>query len=312
MNSSFNLPRHAFRISLLVSFALLATACGDDDGAAGAAGTNAGTGGAAGASAGTGGNAGTAGTAGASAGTGGDAGTAGTNAGTGGNAGTTGNQGPDPVLLGTSENYVILAKSEISSVPTSAITGDVGLSPAAASYITGFELTRAGTKWTAPEITGDVFAADNDDPTPSNLTTAVADMESAYTDAAGRLMPDELNLGTGMIGGMTLTPGLYKWTSSVTIPENLTLSGTANDVWIFQISGDLSIAGAQRVNLSGGAQAKNIFWQVAGTVSLGTTAHFEGVVLSQTAITMGTGSSINGRLLAQTAINIDSSTVTEP
>jgi len=306
VNSSINSQRHAFRTSLFFSLALLVAACGDDDSGAGGAAASAGT---AGTSAGTDGGAGasgTAGTAGTTAGTGGEAGTAGTTAGTGAN------EGPDAVLLGTAANYVILAKSEISSVPTSAITGDVGLSPAAASYITGFTLTRAGTSWTAPEVTGDVFAADNDDPTPSNLTTAVSDMETAYTDAAGRPTPTELNLGTGMIGGMTLTPGLYKWTSSVTIPDDLTLSGTANDVWIFQISGDLSIAGAQRVNLTGGAQARNIFWQVAGTVSLGTTAHFEGIVLSQTSITMSTGASINGRLLAQTAINVDSSTVTNP
>lgn len=223
--------------------------------------------------------------------------------------------GPAPVVLGASGNYVILAKSAISNVPTSAITGDVGLSPAAATYITGFSLTRAGTMWSSSQVTGDVFAADNDPSTPADLTTAVGNMETAYTDAAGRPAPTSaafLNVGAGSVGGMTLAPGLYKWTTAVTIPTDLTLVGGANDTWIFQIAGNLSMAAGKRVELRGGAQAKNIVWQVAGSVELGTTAHFEGVVLTQTAITLNTGASINGRLLAQTAVNLAGATVIEP
>jgi len=220
--------------------------------------------------------------------------------------------GPAPVLLGASGKYAILAKSAISNVPTSAVTGDLGLSPAAASYVTGFALTRAGVSWTSPQVVGNVFAADNDPPTPSDLTTAVDNMQAAYTDAAGRPTPDFLNLGAGAIGGLTLTPGLYQWTSSVTIPTDVTISGAANDVWIFQITDDLVMSAAQNMILAGGARAKNIFWQVAGSVDLGTTAHFEGIILSKTAITLGTGASINGRLLAQTAVNIAGTTVVEP
>jgi Ice-binding-like/Bacterial Ig-like domain len=220
--------------------------------------------------------------------------------------------GPAPVLLGASGNYAILAKSAISNVPTSAVTGDLGLSPAAASYVTGFALTRSGVSWTSPQVVGNVFAADNDPPTPSELTTAVDNMQAAYTDAAGRPTPDFLNLGAGAIGGLTLTPGLYQWTSSVTIPTDVTISGAANDVWIFQITDDLVMSAAKNMILIGGARAKNIFWQVAGSVDLGTTAHFEGIILSKTAITLGTGASINGRLLAQTAVNIAGTTVVEP
>lgn len=221
--------------------------------------------------------------------------------------------GPAPVLLGAAGTFTILAKSTVTNEPTSVITGDLGLSPAAASYITGFGLTRAGTRWTTPQVTGSVFAANNDPPTPSNLTTAVGAMEAAYTDAAGRSLPDFLDIGAaGAIGGLTLTPGLYRWNSAVTIPTEVTISGAANDRWIFQITGDLTMAAAQEVTLIGGARAKNIVWQVAGTVDLGTTAHFEGVILSQTAITLGAGSSINGRLLAQTAVNLASTTVTAP
>jgi hypothetical protein len=186
------------------------------------------------------------------------------------------------------------------------------LSPAAASYITGFSLTKAGVKWTAPQVVGGVFAADNDAPTPTALTTAVADMLTAYTDAAGRPTPAFLNLGAGAIGGLTLTRGLYKWTSTVTIPADITLDGAPDDTWIFQITGNLTMSAAKSMTLSGGAQAKNIVWQVAGNVELGTTAHAEGVILSKTAIKLGAGASINGRLLAQTAVSIASATVTAP
>ena len=220
--------------------------------------------------------------------------------------------GPAPVLLRASGGYAILAKSAITNVPTSAVTGNLGISPAAASYITGFALTRAGTKWTSPQVVGSVFAADNDAPTPSNLTTAISNMETAYTDAAGRPTPTSLDLGAGSIGGLTLAPGLYKWSSAVTIPTDVVISGTRNDTWIFQISGDLTMSSARRMNLVGGARAKNIVWQVAGAVNFGTTSHAEGVVLSKTAITLATGASINGRLLAQTAVNIAGSAVKVP
>src|SRR6185369_12231663 len=220
--------------------------------------------------------------------------------------------GPVPVQLGMAENYAILAKAAIANVPTSAITGNLGLSPAAASYVTGFSLAKAGTHWKSPQVVGGVFAADNDAPTPSNLTTAVANMLTAYTDAAGRPSANFMNLGAGVVDGLTLVPGLYNWQSSLNIPNDVTLAGAANDVWIFQISGDLKLSAAKAMVLSGGARAKNVFWQVAGAVDFGTTSHSEGIVLCKTAITLGTGASINGRLLAQTAVNVAGSTVTEP
>jgi hypothetical protein len=207
---------------------------------------------------------------------------------------------------------VILAESAISNVPTSVITGNLGLSPAAASYVTGLSLTRDGVKWTAPQVVGSVFAADNDPPTPTNLTTAVTDMQTAYTDAAGRPTPAFLNLGGGAIGGLTLAPGLYKWTTAVTIPTDVVIAGAPDDAWIFQISGNLSMAAATKMTLSGGAQAKNIVWQVTGAVDFGTTSHAEGVVMSKTAITLETGGSIDGRLFAQTAVHVAGATVTAP
>lgn len=216
------------------------------------------------------------------------------------------------VNLGTAINYVILAKTAITNISTSAITGDLGLSPAATSYITGFSLTNATGHATSAQVTGNIYAADMADPTPINLTTAVGNMITAYNDAAARPTPDFLELSTGNIGGKTLTPGLYKWTTSVSMPSDVTISGGANDVWIFQISGDLSMNAGVRITLVDGAQAKNIFWQVAGQATLGTTTHFEGVLLSMTGITFQTGASMNGRALAQTAVVLESNAITEP
>ena len=219
-----------------------------------------------------------------------------------------------PVLLGTAGNFAILAKTGISSVPSSAVTGDIGVSPAAASFITGFTLSADATNVfsTSTQVVGRVYAANYAVPTPTNLTTAVLDMQTAYTDAAGRPTPNFLNLGSGNIGGLTLVPGLYQWGSSVTIPADVTLSGGASDVWIFQMSGDLTVSASKRITLAGGAQAKNIFWQVAGQVAIGASAHFEGIILSQTAITLQTGATMNGRALAQSQVALDSATVTKP
>jgi hypothetical protein len=216
------------------------------------------------------------------------------------------------VNLGASGNYVILAKTAITNVPTSVITGDVGISPAAASYITGFSITKATGYATSVQVTGKIYAADMAAPTGINLTTAVSNMIAAYNDAAGRPFPDFSELGTGNIGGKTLTPGLYKWTNSVTMPSNVTISGSATDVWIFQVAGNLTMSTAVHITLAGGALAKNIFWQVAGTVTLGTNSHFEGIILSKTGITFQTSASMNGRALAQTLVALDKNTVVRP
>jgi len=137
-------------------------------------------------------------------------------------------------------------------------------------------------------------------------------MITAYNNAAGRLSPDFLELGTGNIGSRTLSAGLYKWTNTVTIPADVTISGTADDVWIFQISGDLTMSAGANITLEGGAKASNIFWQVAGEATFGTTSHFEGIILSMTGITFQTGASFNGRALAQTAVILDGNTVVQP
>ena len=206
---------------------------------------------------------------------------------------------------------MILAKSAISNVPTSVITGDLGLSPAAASFITGFSLNlpAGGASSTAAQVTGNVFASDYAVPTPATLTTAISAMQTAYTDAAGRTTPNYTELGAGAIGGLTLPAGLYKWSNTVTIASDVTLSGSATDVWIFQIGGGITQAAATHVILTGGALASNVFWQVASGVTIGTTAHIEGQIMSQTAIALSTGASANGRLMAQTAVTLAGNTV---
>jgi len=212
---------------------------------------------------------------------------------------------------------VILAKSGITTTGTTSITGDIGVSPITYAAITGFALTPvipdgSNTFSTSSLVTGKVYAADYTEPTPTNLGMAVLDMQAAYTDAAGRTLPDFTELGTGNIGGLTLAPGLYKWSSCVTIPTDVTLSGGPDDVWIFQIAGTLDISSATSVILSGGAQAKNIFWVVAGAVALGTTSEFNGNILAKTNITMNTGATLNGRALAQTAVTLIANAITVP
>jgi hypothetical protein len=167
-------------------------------------------------------------------------------------------------------------------------------------------------------VAGTIYSVDAAGPVPcgvtdaTRLTTSIGDMQTAYTDAAGRSNPDFLNLDAGNIGGKTLTPGLYKWTSALLIPSDIEISGGPADVWIFQIDGTLDMSSGVNITLSGGAQAKNIFWQAAGEVTLGTTSHFEGIILRQTGIDMKTDASINGRMLAQTAVTLQMNAVTRP
>ncbi|MDQ1327595.1 MAG: hypothetical protein QG641_878, partial [Candidatus Poribacteria bacterium] len=216
------------------------------------------------------------------------------------------------VNLGTAGNFVILSETGVTTTGVTQIVGNIGVSPIASDAITGFGLAMdgSGTFSTSARVTGKVYAADYAAPTPSMLTTAIGDMETAYDDAAGRAV-DVTELGTGNIGGLTIIPGVYKWGTGVIIPADVILSGNANDVWIFQIAQTLNISTSKRVILTGGAQAKNIFWQVAGAVTLGTYSTFNGNILAKTNIALQTGAVLNGSALAQTEVTLDASNVTK-
>ena len=214
-----------------------------------------------------------------------------------------------PVNLGSAGNFTILSKTGITDVFKTTVDGDVGTSP----------ITGAALLLSCAEVNGTIYTVTDAGPLgacrvtdATRLTTAVGDMETAYNDAAGRTLPDATNLGAGDIGGLTLTPGIYKWTSNLSISKDVTLAGGPDDVFILQIAGTLTEANAKHVILAGGAQAKNVFWASAGSVTIGTNAHFEGTVLSKTLIAMNTNASINGRLLAQTAVTLQMNTISPP
>jgi hypothetical protein len=229
------------------------------------------------------------------------------------------------VELGTAVKYAILTKAGISTLPGSSITGDIAVSPIAATAITGFSLSATfdAKASTSTQLVGEgnhAYAASYIAPTPALLTTAVSDMVIAYTDARGRTNSDaaRINLFSGEIGGLTLEQssntdnGVYTFQSDVTINSDVTFSGGPDDIFIIQMTGNLMVAAGKKVILAGGVQAKNIFWQVEGFVEVGTGAHMEGILLVKTRVLFKTRSSLNGRVLAQTACDLQMATITEP
>lgn len=227
--------------------------------------------------------------------------------------GVTNGYGAAPVDLGTAGNYAILVKTAVSATAGTSVLGDIGISPAAAATVTGFGLIMdaSGTFSTSGLVDGKIYASDYTEPTPTDLGVAVLAMQTAYTTTAG-LSPDSTELHAGDLSGQTIYPGTYYWSSAVLINGGVTLAGGPDDVWIFQIAQTLTVGSGAIVTLSGGAQAKNIFWQVAGATNLGTTSHFEGNILCMTAIHMLTGASLNGRALAQTAVTLDHNVLVIP
>jgi hypothetical protein len=238
--------------------------------------------------------------------------------------------GPAPISLGSidTNNFVILGQTGITDVPSSIITGNIGNSPG----------TGAQIGVTCPEISGSIYTVDAltafaGGPGGSANNTcvmagtaglganktlvdnAVADMGTAYTNASAPATPAgvgaNLNIGTpaGTVGTMTLAPGVYTWGSNVDITNDVTLSGGANDVWVFQVTGTLTLDGGKSIILTGGAQAKNVFWQVTGTTNLLAGSNMVGIILDKTNIAMVTGATLNGKALAQTAIALDHNTI---
>jgi len=226
--------------------------------------------------------------------------------------------GPGNINLGGAAIYTILSKTGISTTGVTSITGNIGVSPNAATGITGFGLIMDPSNVfskSSPStlVSGNVYAADYAAPTPANISTAVTDMQTAFTTANGLTTTVITELGAGNITGMTLVPGLYKWSTGLLISASgVTLTGGPNDTWVFQIGQGMTVANGANIHLAGGAQAKNIYWITASDAVIGSTVNFSGNVLSMTLISVNTGSTVTGRLLGQTAVTLNAATVILP
>ena len=200
-------------------------------------------------------------------------------------------------------------------MPNSVVMGDIGVSPIAATAMTGFSLVldSSGEFSASSQVVGKAYASDYSGSTPADMTAAVSAMETAYTNAAACPTTDSSknNMGGGAIGGQNLTAGVYTFTVVVSIASDLTFQGGPDDVFVIQTTGDLTQAANTQVILTGGAQAKNIFWQVAGYVEIGADASMQGILLVKTKVDFITGSSLVGSVLAQTAVNLQKATITQ-
>jgi len=230
-----------------------------------------------------------------------------------------------PIELGTAENYAILTQTGISTVPASDITGHIAVSPIDDTAMTGFSFTKDsdGTKATSTQVSGEAYAANFSPPIPASLTIAVGDMQTAFTDAASRDNANaaRIDLGGGILGepvdkagdaASPLSPGVYTFGTDVLIVKDIVFHGGADDIFIIQVTGNVVMDANKIVTLTGGALAKNIFWQVAGFVTVSAGAHMEGIILCKTKVDFLTGSSLNGRILSQTAANLQSAIITQP
>jgi hypothetical protein len=224
-----------------------------------------------------------------------------TNAGAGTGVGGAGH-GPAPLELGTSANFVILTVTALTNQPPSSVTGNIGLTKAAGSQI----------GLTCDEVAGEIVTRDRTSRScgrtdATGLLQGETDADNAFMDARART-PDYSELGQGNIGGLNLGPATYFWSTGVSIPTDLTLTGGPNDVWIFQIAEHLDVGPGVQIILKGGALPQNVFWAPTATVVLGATSRFRGILLPAAPVLMRTGASLNGKLLASEA-HLDQNTV---
>jgi hypothetical protein len=228
------------------------------------------------------------------------------------------------INLGKSGDYVVLTKTGISTVSPSHVTGNIGVSPITAAAMTGFALVldQSGQFSTASQLSegSEAHGASYGGVVAAELSQAISDMEAAYTDAAGRTEGREgetvkFNPAGGLLGASygssenPLTPGIYKYSTVVTITQDLHLVGDEHSVFIFQIAGVLTLAANKKVVLHGGVKAENVFWQVVSNVAIGVEATMQGILLVKTSIALGTRSTLVGRAFAQTSCSLGMATV---
>jgi hypothetical protein len=226
--------------------------------------------------------------------------------------------GPPPVALGAAGDFVILSQSGITNVSVSDITGNIGSAPITAASMDSVTCAEiSGTIYGADDAytgSGDTDCFQGDFSAITLVENAVFDMGIAYNDAADRETADFTELHAGDLSGQTLEPGLYKWGTGVLISTDMVFDGGPNDVWILQVSGDLTVENMAAMTLAGGAVSRNIFWQIGGPSGaiINSDAHVSGIVLAEKAITVATSASVDGRLLSQTEVTLQQNAVTEP
>jgi hypothetical protein len=228
------------------------------------------------------------------------------------------------INIGKAGDYVVLTKTGISTVAPSHVTGNIGVSPITAAAMTGFGLVLDGSGQfsTASQLSegSEAHGASYGGAVAAELTQAISDMEAAYNDAAGRTEGREgktvnFNPAGGLLGAIygssenPLTPGIYKYSTVVTITQDLHLVGDEHSIFIFQIAGVLTLAVNKKVVLHGGVNPENVFWQVAGNVAIGVDSAMQGILLVKTSVALGTRSTLVGRVFAQTSCSLGMATV---
>jgi hypothetical protein len=227
--------------------------------------------------------------------------------------------GQMPVPLGSASNFVILASAAITNIPTSAITGDVGLTPDSGSNISGFD-----QPLTCPEVTGTVYAVDAAGPAcavidPVLIQNAKNDAEIAFLNARAAVRGTPTSI-SGDLNGLTFAPGLYESLTSLEISPGgflfLDAKGDVNAVFIIRSETTITTQSTSQVILAGGAKANNVYWTAGSSVTLGTNSIMKGTLIAGTSISLLTGANLEGRALNQGAaaesITLDQATITLP
>lgn len=216
----------------------------------------------------------------------------------------------EEVVLGSAANFAILSHSAISNIPTSEITGDVGVSPGVRSEISGL---------TDQEVIGTIFASDDSETADEMLIKAKEDARIAFVDARGSVRGTPVSI-SGNLNGLTLVPGLYESGSSIEISPGgflyLDAGGDKDAAFIIRSETSVTTESTSEVILQGGAQSENIYWVAGSTITLGTNSKMKGNLLSGTSITLLTGARLDGRAIIQGTeagqIILDANTIVRP